>query len=419
MSQTLAAGNPALDAERRAALRRMRTLAVGLLLFAAAVYLLTLGEDGFLGFVNAGAEASMVGAIADWFAVVALFKHPLGVPVPHTALIPKRKEMLGRSLEEFVGENFLSQDVVRQRVLIAEPTLKAATWLTDERHARRVVDEAAHLLSEGLTRVRDEDVGMVITEAIVPRLVEEPVSPLAGRLLEEVVADGAHHALVDLVLDEVASWLRENQRTFHDIVVERAPWWAPEALNERVVRRLHLELLDWLEEIRADPVHRSRLALDRLLATLADDLQHDAATMERAERLKTRVLSHPQVAATATSFWNALRRALVAALEDPEGPLRARSLQEVTAFAARLQDDAGLRERLDRYLADASVFLVDRYGRDLTAVITHTIDAWDGREASARIELHVGKDLQFVRINGTIVGGLVGVAIHTVTLLLA
>jgi uncharacterized membrane-anchored protein YjiN (DUF445 family) len=417
MSQTLAAGNPALDAERRAALRRMRTVAVALLLFAAAVYLVTLGDEGFLGFVNAGAEASMVGAIADWFAVVALFKHPLGVPVPHTALIPKRKEMLGRSLEEFVGENFLHEDVVRQRVLTAQPTLKAAAWLTDERHARRVVDEAANLLTEGLTRVRDEDVGMVVAEAIVPRLLEEPVSPLAGRLLQEVVADGAHHALVDLVLDEAVTWLRENKRTFHDIVVERAPWWAPEVLNERVVRRLHVELLDWLEEIRADPAHRSRVALDRLLATLADDLLHDPETMERAERFKVRVLSHPQVVATATSFWNALRRALIAALADPEGPLRSRSLAEVTAFATRLQGNPALRERLDAYLADLSVFLVDRYGRDLTAVITHTIDAWDGREASARIELHVGKDLQFVRINGTIVGGLVGVLIHTVSVL--
>jgi uncharacterized membrane-anchored protein YjiN (DUF445 family) len=418
MSQTLVAGDPALDSERRAALRRMRSVAVALLLFAAAVYLLTMGEDGFLGFVNAGAEASMVGAIADWFAVVALFKHPLGLPVPHTALIPHRKELLGRSLEQFVGENFLSSDVVRKRVLTVEPALKAADWLADERHARRVVDEAAHLLTVGLTRLRDEDVEMVVTEAIIPRLMEEPVSPLAGRLLQEVVADKAHHALVDLVLGEVTTWLRENKQTFHDIVVQRAPWWAPDALNDRVVRRLHLEVLDWLEEIRADPLHRSRIALDRLLATLADDLVTDPVTMERAERLKMRVLSHPQVAATATSLWNALRRALIAALEDPQGPVRTRSIDEVTAFAARLRADLGLRERLDQTMADLSVFLVGRYGRDLTAVITHTIDAWDGREASARIELHVGKDLQFIRINGTIVGGLVGVVIHAVTILL-
>ena len=418
MSFVMSSADPRLDEERRAALRRMRGLAVSLLVVAAAVYVATLDRGGFLGFVNAGAEASMVGAIADWFAVVALFKHPLGIPVPHTALVPKRKEMLGRGLEEFVGENFLQEEIIRGRVLGAEPACKVGDWLSQEAHARRVVLEAAELLRLGLQKVRDEDVAELINAVLVPRFVAEPVSPLAGHLLHEVVEDGAHHNVVDLLLEEATRWLAGNEPVFYDVVAERAPWWAPEALNERVIHRLYTEILDWLDDIRADPEHRSRLALDRLLRELADGLLHDEETMARMERFKERVLAHPQVAATFVSLWNALRRATVDALSDADGLLIKRAVDEVVALGERLRADAGLRERLDARAASLTVFLVDRYGRELTSVITQTIEQWDGEEASRKIELHVGKDLQFIRINGTIVGGLVGVLIHTVSVVL-
>ena len=408
--------NPELDDVRRRGLRRMRSLAVSLLLFAAAVYLVTLNRDGFWGYVNAGAEASMVGAIADWFAVTALFKHPLGLPIPHTALIPRRKEDLGRSLEEFVGENFLQEPVIRERMQIAELSRRVGEWLTVEKHARRVVDEAASVLHIGLSRVRDEDMRVLVEEALLPRFLAEPVSPLAGTLLTEIVRDKAHHGLVDLALDEAHRWLEGNEETFSEIVGERAPWWSPPAINDRVTHRLHVELVAWIADIRDDPYHHARTALDHLLEQLARDLLHDPATQERAERLKERVLAHPQVLVTATSLWNAFRAALLAALADEDGPVRARGLSELTAFGDRLLADAPLRRRLDRYAADLAVFVVGRYGDELTAVITHTVDRWDGKEAARKIELHVGRDLQFIRINGTIVGGLVGVAIHAVTM---
>jgi uncharacterized membrane-anchored protein YjiN (DUF445 family) len=419
MSAPALASDPALDEERRRALRRMRSVAVGLLVFAAVVFLLTLHQDGFLGFVNAGAEASMVGAIADWFAVVALFKHPVGLPIPHTALIPERKAMLGRSLEEFVGENFLSDEIVATRVRQAQPAAKAGEWLAQEANARRVVLEAADLLGLALRRLKDQDVADLIESALVPRFKEEPISPLAGRLLEEVVEDGAHHGLVDLLLEEGSRWLEGNEQTFHEVVVERAPWWAPDSVNERVIRRLHAELVQWLDDIRREPYHRSRLALDRVLRQVARDLLTDEATIERMERFKVRMLEHPQTSATYISLWNALRRALVEALDDPDGELVRRGVRELQAFGERLCGDEALRERLDDRGANLAVFLVDRYGRELTSVITHTIDEWDGREASRKIELHVGKDLQFIRINGTIVGGLVGVLIHTVSVLVS
>jgi uncharacterized membrane-anchored protein YjiN (DUF445 family) len=409
--------DPAADEQRRRGLRRMRTLAVSLLAFAALVYAVTLGQDGFLGFVNAGAEASMVGAIADWFAVTALFKHPLGLPVPHTALIPRRKDELGRGLEEFVGENFLQETVIRERIAAATISLRVGQWLAVPEHVRRVVDEVADVASIALGKVRDEHIADFVTEALVPRFREEPIAPLAGSLLAEVVRDDVHHSLVDLTVVELHRWLVDHPDTFAEVLEQRAPWWAPASLNERVTRRLHIELVAWLEEIRDDPGHQARLAVDSMLTQLAHDLQHDPETQERTERLKERLLEHPQVAESAIALWNALRRALQASLGDPDGAVRARLGAELAAFGTRLREDDELRRRLDATAADVAVFAVARYGAEVTAVITHTIERWDGKEAARRIELHVGRDLQFIRINGTIVGGLVGVAIHTVAVL--
>jgi uncharacterized membrane-anchored protein YjiN (DUF445 family) len=425
MTSTTSAGpiamitpDPAADARRRHGLRRMRTLAVCLLLLAAVVYLATLGEHGVLGFVNAGAEASMVGAIADWFAVTALFKHPLGVPVPHTALIPRRKDELGRSLEEFVGENFLQESVIRDRVASADISARVGVWLADPEHVRRVVDEIAEVAAIGLGKVRDEHISDLVTEALVPRFREEPIAPLAGGFLAEAVRDGVHQGMVDLAIDELHGWLLEHPDTVAEVLEQRAPWWAPPRLNDAVTRRVTAELVAWLAEIRADPAHRARLALDSLLARLADDLQHDPDTRQRTERLKERLLDQPQVVETGIALWNALRRALQSSLLDPDGAVRDRMARELAEFGSRLRDDAQLRWRIDAAAADLSVFAVQRYGAELTAVITHTVERWDGREAARRIELHVGRDLQFIRINGTIVGGMVGLVIHAVTVVL-
>lgn len=409
--------DPGADEARRRGLRQMRTLAVGLLVLAACVYVATLGRDGFWGFVNAGAEASMVGAIADWFAVTALFKHPLGLPIPHTALVPKRKDELGKGLEEFVGENFLQEEIIRERVAAATISARVGDWLADPANARRVVDEASDVAAIALDKVRDEHVADLVTHALVPRFREEPISPLLGTMLMEVLRDDLHHGLVDLALDEMHRWLMENPDTFSSVLEERAPWWAPPKLNDAVTSRLHVQALAWLEDIRHDPHHRAREALDSMLGQLATDLLHDDQTRARAEALKERLLDHPQVVTTAISLWKAMRAALLASVRDRDGAVRVRLLAELNAFSQRLREEPALRERLDRYAADSAVFLIGRYGAELTTVITHTIERWDGKEAASRIELHVGRDLQFIRINGTIVGGLVGVLIHALSLL--
>jgi uncharacterized membrane-anchored protein YjiN (DUF445 family) len=418
MTTSLITPDTEADALRRTRLRRMQAVAGGLLVFAAVVFLLTRDQDGFLGFVNAGAEASMVGAIADWFAVTALFRHPLGLPIPHTALVPRKKDEFGKSLEEFFAENFLHEDVIRERLAAADILRRVGAWLTDPDNSRRVVSEATTVAALGLRKMRDQDVASVVEEVLIPRFKAEPISPVAGGLLQEIVADNAHHGLVDLALEEGHRWLVHNQETFADVIGERAPWWAPDRLNDVVTTRLHLEATRWLADIRRDPEHHARIALDSLLRQLASDLLNDPSTQERAEKLKLRVLEQPQMVVTGMSLWSAFRKALVEALEDEQGPLRDRAAGELSAFGERICRDDALRGKLDTWAANFVVWAIGRYGNELTAVITQTIERWDGREAARKIELHVGRDLQFIRINGTVVGGLVGVVIHAVTLVL-
>lgn len=396
----------------------MRTLAVSLLILAAIVYLFTRNHEGAWGYVNAAAEAAMVGAIADWFAVTALFRHPLGLPIPHTAIIPNRKQALGESLQEFVADNFLSESVVRERITSAGVSNRAGVWLTGEGHSEKVVKEGSKVLADLLDSVKESDVAAVVEEALIPRLREEPLSPMAGQLLAEVLHERAHTGLVDLVMNEVHRWLVQNRDEFDRIVGQKAPSWTPQWVDEIVLEKAHKEALKWVGEVRDSPHHLSRQALDRLFLQLADNLQNNPETMARAERLKERVLAQPQVARTSIALWDALRRALIGSLHEEDGMLRRRAIEELHGLGDRLINDAEFAARGDTVLADGAAYVVNNYGHELATIISATVNRWDGKETAERIELHVGRDLQFIRINGTVVGGLAGLTIHTISALL-
>ncbi len=396
----------------------MRAVALGLLVLAAVVYVLTLHADGGWGYLNSAAEAGMVGALADWFAVTALFRHPLGLPIPHTAIIPTRKDALGLSLQDFVTEHFLTEDVVRARVASAQLSGRLAGWVLADGHADTVVDEAAKHAAKALSLLKDEDIRSFVDSALLPRLGREQLSPLAGHLLESVVDDGAHHGLVDLVLVEIHDWMTENSDAVAKVIGARAPWWSPRWMDDIVVDRVHREVIGWVTEVRDHADHPARAALDRMLRQLADDLQNDPPTMVRAEALKLRLLDHPQTARTVVAVADAVRRALLGALADPNGLVRRRATEALTDYARRIQADRELQERLDGMAGDMLAYVVRSYGKDIAPVISETVNRWDGREAAARIELHVGRDLQFIRINGTVVGALAGLVIHTLSQLL-
>lgn len=409
----------AADKERAAALRRMRIVATSLLGLAAVIFVATLHRGGAWGYVNATAEAAMVGALADWFAVTALFRHPLGLPIPHTALVPRKKDLLAKSLEDFVAGNFLTGDAVRERYLASGASARAGRWLADPAHSARLVQEVARIAGRGLAHVREDDIRELVEHSLVPRLAAEPVSPLAGRLLEQIGRDRIHQRLVDIVLAEAHTWLLENPRTFMAIITERAPSWAPSWVNDIVSDRVHTEALKWVRDVRDNPDHRVRLAVDELVADLARDLQEDPATMAKAEAAKEVLLAHPQTVDTLLAVWEVLRTALARSLEDPDGQLRQRLVAESVSFGQRLAVDETLRGRVDRRVGDILAWVVATYGSELAPVISQVIQRWDGKEAASRIELYVGRDLQFIRINGTIVGGLAGLVIHTLAQLAA
>lgn len=405
------------DEARRRGLRQMRFVATALLVVSAVIWLATiqLDQDGVWGYVNFAAKAAMVGALADWFAVTALFKHPLGVPVPHTALVKKRKAELGRSLEEFVTANFMTEEIARDRLLAADVPKRLGVWLAQPAHRERALSEFVRVGKVGLARIKDEDVASLLDDFLLPRLAREPVAPIAGTLLEGIVDDGVHHGLVDLTLEHLQEWLRENPDAFASVLGERAPWWSPPWVDGKVIGWTYNQVIAWIDDIRSSPRHPARLALDDLLRQLSSDLQNDPEVMERAEALKSRLLSNPQVSVSLVSLWGSFKTTLLTAMDDRSSYFWRRGEELLEHLSGRLQHDDEVRTRIDGFLGDLVGFFVNTYGSELAQVISYTVDSWDADVASKRIELFVGRDLQFIRINGTIIGALAGLVIHAIS----
>lgn len=409
-----------LDAERRRGVRRMKAFATGLLLGVALVYVLATwarssGIGGWPGYVAAAAEAGMVGALADWFAVTALFRRPMGLPIPHTAIIPTKKDQLGASLGEFVGENFLSGDVVRMRLRAVGIGSRLGTWLAEPEHADRVTAELATALRGALTVLRDSDVQAVVGEAITRRADSQEIAPGLGKLLERVVADGGHRRAVDLVCLRAHDWLVEHNDSVMLAVTGGAPGWTPRFVDRKVGERVYKELLRFVTEMRDMPDHPARGALDRFLTDFAGDLQSDTDTRLRVERVKSEVLGRGDVQDIIASAWASVRAMIVAAAEDERSQLRQRARAAILSLGGRMVTDQRLRDKIDGWLEDAAVYVVTTYRDEITSLISETVAGWDADHTSRKIEAHIGRDLQFIRINGTVVGALAGLVIYTVS----
>jgi uncharacterized membrane-anchored protein YjiN (DUF445 family) len=300
----------------------------------------------------------------------------------------------------------------------AEVSRRTGEWLAAGNHAERIVAEGARTIGAALPKLGDADVTAFVQGSLLPRFEKEPLSPIAGHFLESVVDDGGHHALFDLLMVEAYDWLFENRETLTEVVGPRAPRWSPRWVDSLVIDRIHREALAWLADVRDTQDHAARKAVDRLLRQLADDLQRDPEMMDRFETFKRRMLSHPDMGTSLTAVWDAVRTALIDAIADPGSTLQTRATQAIKDLGKRLQTDDTLRAKVDARATEAVTYVIRTYGREIVSIISDTIERWDGREASARIELHVGRDLQFIRINGTVVGALVGLIIHTVSELL-
>jgi uncharacterized membrane-anchored protein YjiN (DUF445 family) len=407
------------DSDKRRGLRRMKAVAGGFLLVATVVYLLTrwqeaAGAGAWVGYVRAAAEAGMVGALADWFAVTALFRRPLGLPIPHTAIIPNRKDALGRSLGDFVGDNFLSEEVVRDKLRRAEISARLGSWLARPENAERVTAELAAATRGAVQVLRDEDVQEVIENAVIRRVLAHEWGPPLGRILGQVFADGSHHRLVDLICDRAYDWVRDNHETVLRVVSQRAPSWSPRFFDSLVADKVYTEVLSFAWAVKTDPEHQMRKAVDRFLVDFAQDLQSDPQTIAKAEQIKHQVLAHPEVQNVLSSAWGTAKKLLLDAAEDPSSELRVRVRDGLSSLGQRLVEEPELRAKVESWLEGAVVYVVSNYRSELTTLITDTIERWDAEETSRKIELQVGRDLQFIRINGTVVGALAGLVIHTI-----
>ncbi|MFD5267685.1 DUF445 domain-containing protein [Streptomyces sp. NPDC058335] len=409
----------AADEERRRGVRRMKLTATGLLVFVAVVYVLAewashRGAGAWAGYVAAAAEAGMVGALADWFAVTALFRHPLGLPIPHTAIIPTKKDQLGVSLGEFVGENFLSGDVVRQRLRAVGIGSRLGAWLAEPEHADRVTEELATALRGALTVLRDSDVQAVVGEAITRRADAQEIAPGMGKMLERIVADGGHRRAVDLVVARAHDWLVLHADSVMDAVEGGAPGWTPRFVDKRIGERVYKELLRFCAEMRDMPSHPARGALDRFLRDFASDLQSDTETRARVERLKGEVLGRGEVQDLIASAWTAVRSMIVSAAEDERSELRMRVRSALLSLGSRMATEPKVQGKVDRWVEGAAVHVVSTYRKEITLLITDTVAGWDAEHTTRKIEANIGRDLQFIRINGTVVGSLAGLLIYTV-----
>jgi uncharacterized membrane-anchored protein YjiN (DUF445 family) len=411
----------AADLERRAALRKMKVVATALLLAVTAVFFVARWLEvshGWVGYVRAFAEAAMVGALADWFAVTALFRHPLGLPIPHTAIVPHRKDQIGRSLGEFVQTNFLTREVLEERLAGAEVGRRLGEWLADEHHARMAGEAAGDLLRGTLEVLDDRDVAAGL-EALIERQVRlTPVAPVLGKAIDLAVEGGHHQRLLTAVLRGLRGFLDDNRATFRKRLEHESPWWIPEKIDDKLFAKIYSAAQSFIDDVSADPHHEVRRSIDTRVTAFADRLRSDPQLLAQGEELKTELLAHPDVRAWLGSLWGELKRTTIKALDDPASELRMRLDGSLETLGRRLATEADLQAKVDDWVMRAAGHVVDHYRGEVADLIAGTVAKWDGKATGERMELQVGRDLQFIRINGTIVGGLAGMAIYTVSQLI-
>ena len=409
----------AVRARRLAAARRRATaLLAGVTALFAAVT--AAGAHGtLLGYVQAGAEAAMVGGVADWFAVTALFRRPLGLPIPHTALIVERKDQFAATLGQFVQENFLTADVLAERIRSASLVPCLAAWLADRANAARFAGHAADLVVTVAEALRDEDVQRVLTAELARAVDAVEVAPLAGRALRVIIAGGHHAELFNAIVSGADRYLADHHVELRDRFEAESPRWVPDAVYRLVFDRLYHRLRQRLVAMAADPDDQDRRQFEEWIAGLPGRLETSPELRERGERLKRDILGSAELRDWSSSLWQKAKETLRTQAADPDSELRRRLADALVAAGLRLGSDRRLQEGLERVVESGARALADQFHDELAGLVTGTIERWDAAETSSQLELLLGPDLQYIRINGTVVGAGVGLALHAIALALA
>jgi uncharacterized membrane-anchored protein YjiN (DUF445 family) len=403
--------------------RRMRWTATGMLAAMAAIFvathgLATTGHPAW-GYVNAFAEAAMVGGLADWFAVTALFRHPLGLPIPHTAIIPDNKDRIADTMAAFLRENFLTPAVVARRmagmnIARAAGEFLAASPERGEQDTRsRITSGAAELLAEVLESLDPDRLGNQVRSGLASQLAKLDIAPLAGRMIETTMADKRHQPLIDGFVRWAGLTLEDNEETVREIIHQRVSGvlrWA--GIDKTISSSVLDGLYKLLAEVLVNPDHPLRGKVEEGLAKLGQDLQHDPETRAKVEDMKRDLIANPAVAVWWTGVWERIRRSLITRARDPESGMGAEMRQMLSELGEALQQDARLQHQINRFARRTMVGVATRYGDQIVRLVSETVKRWDARTITDRVEGAVGRDLQFIRINGTLVGGLVGMGLH-------
>ncbi len=413
-------GGEPLTADRA---RRMRWTATGMLAAMAVLFFTTHGlvpAHPAWGYVNAFAEAAMVGGLADWFAVTALFRHPLGLPIPHTAIIPENKDRIADTMAQFLRENFLTPAVVARRMSgmnvargVGEFLANSTEDSTGQDTSSRITGGAAELFAEVLESLDPDRLGNQVRSGMAAQFAKIDVSPLAGRMLEGAIADRRHLPLIDGLIRWAGLTLEDNEETVRDIIRSRANAvlrWT--GLDERISGSVLDGLYKLLAEVLVDPEHPLRGKIEEGLEKLAQDLQHDDETRERVETIKRDLLENPALAEWWMGVWERIRRSLIRRARESDSALGGEMRKGLADLGAALQKDERLQLQINRFSRRTAVGVATRYGSEIVTLVSDTVKRWDATTITGRIESAVGRDLQFIRINGTLVGGLVGMTLH-------
>lgn len=408
------------DEERRVALRKMKLVATGLLLLAAAVFLGCViwqryDAPAWVGYVKATAEASMVGAIADWFAVTALFRHPMGIPIPHTAIIPRKKDQIGESLGEFVQSNFLTGPVLAEKLHQLEVSKKAGEFLSDPANARKLSGNVGRAITTGLEIMGDDDVQQVFDNIIMKRVRDADAAPILAKLIDIAVAGGNHQNMMTAGLKGVAKFLDENRQVLRVKLAQESPDWVPSWVDERIFNKIYSGVQSFIAEVAADENHEMRKQFDSRVREYAEQLRTDPEAAAKVAAIKDDILGHPAVREWSQSAWASLKRSLITMANDPDSDLRQQLEATIVKLGTTLANDPSLQAKVDGWVERGVLYVVDEYKEHIADLISGTVARWDTAETSKRIELQVGRDLQFIRINGTVIGALAGLVIYTVS----
>ena len=400
----------------RLRIRRSRNLATGLLLIMVAVFVGTwlAPNPGFgVALLRAASEAGIVGGLADWFAVTALFRHPLGLPIPHTAILPANKDRIGRALGAFVERSFLTEAVLLPRLRAAEPGKRLATWLSSSENVGLVVEPLVAAMPQIVGILENPELRKFLNQALGEQLRALNIAPIVGRVLAILTRSGEADALFERVIDLARMWLDDNREEIDGLVEERSRWWIPKAIDRRIARAIMDGLSELLESLH-DPQSDARKKLGDGFVRLITDLIRSPERRKELNEARNRLLQHPEVQAWLNAVWSEVSKGLRADVASPSSRTREVLEKAIVSLGEALAADEVMQEKIDQY-AERSAVRVIGFRGEIARFMAEVVRGWDAQTLAARLELVIGSDLQYIRVNGTIVGALVGCGLFLIT----